>query len=133
MKLLKIFKEDKISFILLCSSLVFEVLGLIFYISSQNAMSVRTQGLMMAAGIIAIVLTAFILVVQDYFSIMNIAAVALCALALVELISSQIVNLGYYFAGIEDIGFGLMPTFIVSFICYLLAIITSSVAVFKTK
>lgn len=133
MKLLKIFKEDKISFILLCSSLVFEVLGLIFYISSQNAMSVKTQGLMMAAGIIAIVLTAFILVAQDYFSIMNIAAVALCALALVELISSQIVNLGYYFAGIEDIGFGLMPTFIVSFICYLLAIITSSVAVFKTK
>lgn len=133
MKLLKIFKEDKISFILLCATLLLEILGLVFYVVSQNVMEVKTQGLMMTVGILAIVLTAFILVAQDYFSLINIAVAALTALALVELISSQIVNLGYYFAGIEDIGFGLMPTFVVSFICYLLAIVSSSIAVFKTK
>lgn len=133
MKLLKIFKEDKISFILLCATLLLEILGLVFYVVSQNVMEVKTQGLMMTVGILAIVLTAFILVAQDYFSLINIAVAALIALALVELISSQIVNLGYYFAGIEDIGFGLMPTFVVSFICYLLAIVSSSIAVFKTK
>ena len=54
-------------------------------------------------------------------------------LALGLFVSSQMGNLGYYFAGIQDIGYGIMPAFVVGGILYILSVVTTSVAAFLEK
>lgn len=133
MKLLKLYQEDKLSFILLASSVLCDILGIVFYLVSQGMMNVKVNWMVLLPAILGIALTLLVLFYKDFDSTLLILSTASSFLAFVLIISSQVVNLGYYFAGITDIGYGLMPTFIVSAIVYLASIVLTSVVVFRRK
>lgn len=131
MKLLKLYQEDKLSFILLASSVLCDLLGIVFYLVSQGMMNVKVNWMVLLPAILGIALTLLVLFYKDFDSMLLILSTACSFLAFVLIISSQVVNLGYYFAGITDIGYGLMPTFIVSAIVCLASIVLTSVVVFR--
>ena len=120
-----LYKEKKMSFFLLVGAVILSLIGLIFYIVSQNIMNAKLSIFVMIVGILNIVLISTIIIYKDFDSIISIISSALLVL------SSQFGNLGYYFAGIKDIGYGIMPTFIISFITYLISTILTSITVFK--
>lgn len=126
-----LYKEKKMSFFLLVGAVILSLIGLIFYIVSQNIMNAKLSIFVMIAGILNIVLISTIIIYKDFDSIISIISSALLFLTLLLVLSSQFGNLGYYFAGIKDIGYGIMPTFIISFITYLISTILTSITVFK--
>ena len=126
-----LYKEKKMSFFLLVGAVVLSLIGLIFYIVSQNIMNAKLSIFVMIVGILNIVLISTIIIYKDFDSIISIISSALLFLTLLLVLSSQFGNLGYYFAGIKDIGYGIMPTFIISFITYLISTILTSITVFK--
>lgn len=126
-----LYKEKKISFFLLVGAVILSLIGLIFYIVSQNIMNAKLSVFVMIVGILNIALISTIISYKDFDSIISIIASALLFLTLLLVLSSQFGNLGYYFAGIKDIGYGIMPTFIISFIAYLISIILTSITIFK--
>ena len=126
-----LYKEKKISFFLLVGAVILSLIGLIFYIVSQNIMNAKLSIFVMIVGILNIVLISTIIIYKDFDSIISIIASALLFLTLLLVLSSQFGNLGYYFAGIKDIGYGIMPTFIISFITYLMSTILTSITIFK--
>ena len=126
-----LYKEKKMSFFLLVGAVILSLIGLIFYIVSQNIMNAKLSIFVMIVGILNIVLISTIIIYKDFDSIISIISSALLFLTLLLVLSSQFGNLGYYFAGIKDIGYGIMPTFIISFITYLISIILTSITVFK--
>ena len=126
-----LYKEKKMSFILLVGAVILSLIGLIFYIVSQNIMNAKLSIFVMIVGILNIVLISTIIIYKDFDSIISIISSALLFLTLLLVLSSQFGNLGYYFAGIKDIGYGIMPTFIISFITYLISTILTSITVFK--
>ena len=131
--MLNLLKSDKKSFIFLTASIFLSILGLIFYIVSQNLMQAKLSPWILIATILGILLVAFIALYKDFNSSLLIASSALTFLAFVLVISSQMGNLGYFFAGIVDIGYGLMPTFLVSAIAYLASVVLTSIEVFIKK
>lgn len=126
-------KTNKKSFAVLLISIVLTILGLIFYIASQNIMEAKISPWILVATILSILLVVAVIIFKDFDSLLLIASTALAFLTFALVISSQMGNLGYYFAGIEDIGYGLMPTFFVSASAYLLSIVLTSVEVFIKK
>ena len=126
-----LYKEKKMSFFLLVGAVILSLIGLIFYIVSQNIMNAKLSIFVMIVGILNIVLISTIIIYKDFDSIISIISSALLFLTLLLVLSSQFGNLGYYFAGIKDIGYGIMPTFIISFITYLMSTILTSITVFK--
>lgn len=126
-----LYKEKKISFFLLVGAVILSLIGLIFYIVSQNIMNAKLSVFVMIVGILNIALISTIISYKDFDSIISIIASALLFLTLLLVLSSQFGNLGYYFAGIKDIGYGIMPTVIISFIAYLISIILTSITIFK--
>ncbi len=126
-----LYKEKKMSFFLLVGAVILSLIGLIFYIVSQNIMNAKLSMFVMIVGILNIVLISTIIIYKDFDSIISIISSALLFLTLLLVLSSQFGNLGYYFAGIKDIGYGIMPTFIISFITYLISTILTSITVFK--
>lgn len=126
-----LYKEKKMSFFLLAGAVILSLIGLIFYIVSQNIMNAKLSIFVMIVGILNIVLISTIIIYKDFDSIISIISSALLFLTLLLVLSSQFGNLGYYFAGIKDIGYGIMPTFIISFITYLISTILTSITVFK--
>ncbi len=126
-----LYKEKKMSFFLLVGAVILSLVGLIFYIVSQNIMNAKLSIFVMIVGILNIVLISTIIIYKDFDSIISIISSALLFLTLLLVLSSQFGNLGYYFAGIKDIGYGIMPTFIISFITYLISTILTSITVFK--
>lgn len=126
-----LYKEKKMSFFLLVGAVILSLIGLIFYMVSQNIMNAKLSIFVMIVGILNIVLISTIIIYKDFDSIISIISSALLFLTLLLVLSSQFGNLGYYFAGIKDIGYGIMPTFIISFITYLISTILTSITVFK--
>ena len=126
-----LYKEKKMSFFLIVGAVILSLIGLIFYIVSQNIMNAKLSMFVMIVGILNIVLISTIIIYKDFDSIISIISSALLFLTLLLVLSSQFGNLGYYFAGIKDIGYGIMPTFIISFITYLISTILTSITVFK--
>ena len=126
-----LYKEKKMSFFLLVGAVILSLIGLIFYIVSQNIMIAKLSIFVMIVGILNIVLISTIIIYKDFDSIISIISSALLFLTLLLVLSSQFGNLGYYFAGIKDIGYGIMPTFIIIFITYLISTILTSITVFK--
>ncbi len=126
-----LYKEKKTSFFLLVGAVILSLIGLIFYIVSQNIMNAKLSVFVMIVGILYIALISTIIIYKDFDSIVSIIASALLFLTLLLVLSSQFGNLGYFFAGIKDIGYGIMPTFIISFIAYLISIILTSITIFK--
>ena len=126
-----LYKEKKMSFFLLVGAVILSLIGLIFYIVSQNIMNAKLSIFVMIVGILNIVLISTIIIYKDFDSIISMISSALLFLTLLLVLSSQFGNLGYYFAGIKDIGYGIMPTFIISFITYLISTILTSITVFK--
>ena len=126
-----LYKEKKTSFFLLVGAVILSLIGLIFYIVSQNIMNAKLSVFVMIVGILNIALISTIIIYKDFDSIVSIIASALLFLTLLLVLSSQFGNLGYFFAGIKDIGYGIMPTFIISFIAYLISIILTSITIFK--
>ena len=126
-----LYKEKKMSFFLLVGAVILSLIGLIFYIVSQNIMNAKLSIFVMIVGILNIALISTIIIYKDFDSIISIISSALLFLTLLLVLSSQFGNLGYYFAGIKDIGYGIMPTFIISFITYLISTILTSITVFK--
>lgn len=126
-----LYKEKKMSFFLLVGAVILSLTGLIFYIVSQNIMNAKLSIFVMIVGILNIVLISTIIIYKDFDSIISIISSALLFLTLLLVLSSQFGNLGYYFACIKDIGYGIMPTFIISFITYLISTILTSITVFK--
>ena len=131
--MLNLLKNDKRSFVFLTASILLSILGLIFYIVSQNLMQTKLSPWILTVSILGVLLIAFVVLYKDFNSSLLIAASALTFLAFVLVVSSQMGNLGYYFAGIKDIGYGLMPTFFVSAIAYLASIVLTSIEVFIKK
>ena len=133
MKLFAYLKEKKVSFILLAVSTLLAIVGLSMYFASMSIMNARISVWVPLTAIIGILMFAVVLVLNDYVGFMTIVATALEFVAFGLFISSQLGNLGYYFAGIHDIGFGIMPTFVVGAILYLVSIILSSITIFIKK
>lgn len=133
MTLLKTFKDEKIRFILVAASLVSAIVAFVLYGVSQGLMNAKISTLMLIVFILILALDAVVMIFNDFNSYMLIASSALGLLELGLFISSQLGNLGYFFAGISDIGYGIMPTFVVGFIFSLISVIASSVAVFVSK
>jgi len=86
------------------------------------------------ASVIGLVLNLYVLIVDDYESYIEILVSALAFVSMGLFLSSQLGNLGYYFAGIADIGYGIMPTFVAGIILDLVGVVTTSISVFtKTE
>lgn len=126
-------KTNKKSFIVLLISVLLAILGLIFYIVSQNIMETKISPWILTATILSILLVVAVIIFKDFDSLLLTISAALAFLTFALVISSQMGNLGYYFAGIQDIGYGLMPTFFVSAIAYLLSIVLTSIEIFVKK
>lgn len=127
----ELLKNDKKSFIMLAISILLSIIGLVCYIVSQNLMNARLNVWLIVISIVSIFLTIFVVIYKDFKSFIMIAISALTFLTLLLVVSSQLGNLGYYFAGIKDIGYGIMPTFIVSALTYIVSVVLTSIEVFK--
>lgn len=127
----ELLKNDKKSFIMLTISILLSIVGLVCYIVSQNLMNARLNVWLVVIAVISILLTIFVAIYKDFNSFIMIAISALTFLTLLLVVSSQLGNLGYYFAGIKDIGYGIMPTFVVSALTYIASIVLTSIEVFK--
>lgn len=127
----ELLKKDKKSFIILTISILLSIIGLVCYIVSQNLMNARLNVWLIVISIVSIFLTIFVAIYKDFKSFIMIAISALTFLTLLLVVSSQLGNLGYYFAGIKDIGYGIMPTFIVSALTYIVSVVLTSIEVFK--
>ncbi len=127
----ELLKKNKKSFIILTISILLSIIGLVCYIVSQNLMNARLNVWLIVISIVSIFLTIFVVIYKDFKSFIMIAISALTFLTLLLVVSSQLGNLGYYFAGIKDIGYGIMPTFIVSALTYIVSVILTSIEVFK--
>ncbi len=128
-----LFKKNKKSFIVLTLSILLSILGLIFYIVSQNLMETTISPWVLVTTIVGWLFVFAVIIYKDFDSMFLIAATALTFLTFILVVSSQMGNLGYYFAGIKDIGYGLMPTFFVSASAYICSIILTSIEVFIKK
>lgn len=127
----ELLKNDKKSFIMLVVSILLSIIGLVCYIVSQNLMNARLNVWLIVISIVSIFLTIFVAIYKDFNSYIMIAISALTFLTLLLVVSSQLGNLGYYFAGIKDIGYGIMPTFVVSALTYIVSVVLTSIEVFK--
>lgn len=127
----ELLKKNKKSFIILTISILLSIIGLVCYIVSQNLMNARLNVWLIVISIVSIFLTIFVVIYKDFKSFIMIAISALTFLTLLLVVSSQLGNLGYYFAGIKDIGYGIMPTFIVSALTYIVSVVLTSIEVFK--
>ena len=127
----ELLKNDKKSFIMLTISILLSIVGLVCYIVSQNLMNAKLNVWLIVISIVSILLTIFVAIYKDFNSYIMIAITALTFLTLLLVVSSQLGNLGYYFAGIKDIGYGIMPTFVVSALTYIASIVLTSIEVFK--
>jgi len=131
--MLELLKNDKKSFIMLAISILLSIVGLVCYIVSQNLMNAKLNVWLVVIAVISILLTIFVAIYKDFNSFIMIAISALTFLTLLLVVSSQLGNLGYYFAGIKDIGYGIMPTFVVSALAYIASIVLTSIEVFKNN
>ena len=127
----ELLKNDKKSFIMLAVSILLSIVGLVCYIVSQNLMNAKLNVWLIVISIVSILLTIFVAIYKDFNSFIMIAISALTFLTLLLVVSSQLGNLGYFFAGIKDIGYGIMPTFVVSALTYIASIVLTSIEVFK--
>ena len=127
----ELLKNDKKSFIMLTISILLSIIGLVCYIVSQNLMNAKLNVWLIVISIVSILLTTFVAIYKDFNSFIMIAISALTFLTLLLVVSSQLGNLGYYFAGIKDIGYGIMPTFVVSALTYIASVVLTSIEVFK--
>lgn len=127
----ELLKKNKKSFIILTISILLSIIGLVCYIVSQNLMNARLNVWLIVISIVSIFLTIFVVIYKDFKSFIMIAISALTFLTLLLVVSSQLGNLGYYFAGIKDIGYGIMPTFVVSALTYIVSVVLTSIEVFK--
>lgn len=127
----ELLKNDKKSFIMLTISILLSIVGLVCYIVSQNLMNAKLNAWLIVISIVSILLTIFVAIYKDFNSFIMIAISALTFLTLLLVVSSQLGNLGYYFAGIKDIGYGIMPTFVVSALTYIASVVLTSIEVFK--
>lgn len=127
----ELLKNDKKSFIMLAISILLSIVGLVCYIVSQNLMNAKLNVWLIVISIVSILLTIFVAIYKDFNSFIMIAISALTFLTLLLVVSSQLGNLGYFFAGIKDIGYGIMPTFVVSALTYIASIVLTSIEVFK--
>ena len=127
----ELLKNDKKSFIMLAISILLSIVGLVCYIVSQNLMNAKLNVWLIVISIVSILLTTFVAIYKDFNSFIMIAISALTFLTLLLVVSSQLGNLGYYFAGIKDIGYGIMPTFVVSALTYIASVVLTSIEVFK--
>ena len=127
----ELLKNDKKSFIMLTISILLSIVGLVCYIVSQNLMNAKLNVWLIVISIVSILLTIFVAIYKDFNSYIMIAITALTFLTLLLVVSSQLGNLGYYFAGIKDIGYGIMPTFVVSALTYIASVVLTSIEVFK--
>ena len=127
----ELLKNDKKSFIMLAVSILLSIVGLVCYIVSQNLMNAKLNVWLIVISIVSILLTIFVAIYKDFNSFIMIAISALTFLTLLLVVSSQLGNLGYFFAGIKDIGYGIMPTFVVSALTYIASILLTSIEVFK--
>ncbi len=127
----ELLKNDKKSFIMLAISILLSIVGLVCYIVSQNLMNAKLNVWLIVISIVSILLTIFVAIYKDFNSFIMIAISALTFLTLLLVVSSQLGNLGYYFAGIKDIGYGIMPTFVVSALTYIASVVLTSIEVFK--
>ena len=127
----ELLKNDKKSFIMLTISILLSIIGLVCYIVSQNLMNAKLNVWLIVISIVSILLTIFVAIYKDFNSFIMIAISALTFLTLLLVVSSQLGNLGYYFAGIKDIGYGIMPTFVVSALTYIASVVLTSIEVFK--
>lgn len=127
----ELLKNDKKSFIMLTISILLSIVGLVCYIVSQNLMNAKLNVWLIVISIVSILLTIFVAIYKDFNSFIMIAISALTFLTLLLVVSSQLGNLGYYFAGIKDIGYGIMPTFVVSALTYIASVVLTSIEVFK--
>ena len=127
----ELLKNDKKSFIMLTISILLSIIGLVCYIVSQNLMNAKLNVWLIVISIVSILLTIFVAIYKDFNSFIMIAISALTFLTLLLVVSSQLGNLGYFFAGIKDIGYGIMPTFVVSALTYIASVVLTSIEVFK--
>lgn len=127
----ELLKNDKKSFIMLTISILLSIVGLVCYIVSQNLMNAKLNVWLIVISIVSILLTIFVAIYKDFNSFIMIAISALTFLTLLLVVSSQLGNLGYFFAGIKDIGYGIMPTFVVSALTYIASVVLTSIEVFK--
>lgn len=133
MALFKLFKERKISFFCIVSSIILIIVGFILYALTMKTMDgARLSTLLISATWVGIVLL-LISLVWDYLDLFKMLGIVCTFIGFGLFVSSQLGNLGYYFAGIHDIGYGILPTFVVGSIFYLASIIISSVALFLKK
>ena len=123
----ELLKNDKKSFIMLTISILLSIIGLVCYIVSQNLMNAKLNVWLIVISIVSILLTTFVAIYKDFNSFIMIAISALTFLTLLLVVSSQLGNLGYSFAGIKDIGYGIMPTFVVSALTYIASVVLTSI------
>ena len=133
MKLFTLIKTDLKSFILLAISIVLSLIGMIMYIVTTKQMNTHISPLMLIVSIIGLLCLLEVIIYRDFDGIITIIGAAAELLALGLFVSSQMGNLGYYFAGIQDIGYGIMSAFVVGGILYILSVVTTSVAAFLEK
>ncbi|MFA6861580.1 MAG: hypothetical protein WCR56_04295 [Bacilli bacterium] len=134
MKLFHFFKTRKLNFTLMSITFVVLLVGFVMYFVSQSMMGAKIELPIIFASVIGLVLNLYVLIVDDYESYIEILVSALAFVSMGLFLSSQLGNLGYYFAGIADIGYGIMPTFVAGIILDLVGVVTTSISVFtKTE
>jgi hypothetical protein len=130
MKLKQYFQSKGLSFWFLLASLVLVILGFVLYLVTVQQMAGKIQVLDLLFPIIGLALIAVACFYRSFDGILTVFACSLCFLSALLFLSAQFGNLGYYFAGIKDIGFGIMPCFVIGFIFYLSASVLCGIAAF---
>lgn len=133
MNFLKNVLADKVRLTIFAISILFDLVAFVLYLVSQNIMSSRVNVWLVLVVIIAIAIKLAVLLFKDFNGILLSIAAALDLLGIGLFVSSQLGNLGYYLAGITDIGYGIMPTFVIGIIFYILALLSVSILVFRKE
>lgn len=111
------------------AALLLTVLGVIFFASltSFSAESTETPGLVIAFAVATIVLCLFA-GVKDLFRIPTLLAFACATCTFGAFASGRVSYVAFYFSG-DVMNTGLSPLFVLSALCFLLAVVASVMAV----
>lgn len=125
------FQKKSISFYLSFSATLFALIGLGLYLITmqlQNNMAIA----IVIISILGIIMGLVTCIFKDYLGLLTILSASFYLLAGLLFIVIQAENIGYAIYE-TNIGDGIMPTFVASVICYVIAMIVGTAAAFTCQ
>jgi len=128
----KVSLKDK-GFVFYCSLAVMllTLLGLVMYLITVAETKDTIRISIVVATVIGEAIVLFSLLKCRLDGLPGIIAAALFMFSMGMYISTQAGNIGYAFAGITDIGYGILPSFIIGIALYIAGIVGECITIFQ--